>query len=140
MRYKFPKCIRFPHIAATAVAGVLLGLVLLGGLEMGFTPARVLANPQEAPAQQQANHTCDISNIAVLSNRIHVRCKAGAGSIFYFAMPTTSSNVDRVLSLLLTAETANKLLSINYDPQANGTSFGCLSSDCRPINWIAVLD
>ncbi|WP_164013924.1 hypothetical protein [Pyxidicoccus trucidator] len=85
--------------------------------------------------------SCTPSNVAVLSNRIHVKCAASAaGGIWYFALPTSdSAHANRTLSLLTTALAGGRTLSIDYNPSSTaGTSIGCLSSDCRLINWIAM--
>ena len=85
--------------------------------------------------------SCTPSNVAVLSNRIHVKCAASvAGGIWYFALPTSdSAHANRTLSLLTTALAGGRPLSIDYNPSSTaGTSIGCLSSDCRLINWIAM--
>jgi hypothetical protein len=73
--------------------------------------------------------------------RLHVQCAAAVGGISYFALNTADAPVAaRILSILTTAQVAGRTLGIRYDPADNtsGTSYGCQSSDCRPIRavWI----
>jgi hypothetical protein len=40
--------------------------------------------------------------------------------------------------MLLEAQVAHRNLTVWYDPNTtSGTSFGCLASDCRPIDGLA---
>lgn len=85
--------------------------------------------------------SCTPSNVAVFSNRIHVKCSASvAGGVWYFALSTTDSAYsNRMLSLFTTALAGGRTLSIDYNPSTTaGTSIGCQSSDCRLINWAAM--
>jgi len=133
-------------IGATAVGGLLLGLFLTGSLEMAFSPSPAIANApqQEAPAmldETQAVHDCNIADVAVTPPRIQVHCWNGVGNIIFFATPTSNSaQSGRILSLLLTASAAGKRLKIHYEPTADGSSFGCDVSNCRPIVWVFMLD
>lgn len=85
--------------------------------------------------------SCTPSNVAVFSNRIHVKCSASvAGGVWYFALSTTDSAYsNRMLSLFTTALAGGRTLSIDYNPSTTaGTSIGCQSADCRLINWAAM--
>ncbi|NBD08496.1 MULTISPECIES: hypothetical protein [Corallococcus] len=82
--------------------------------------------------------TCTPSHVAVLSNRIHVRCTASvAGGIWYFALSTAdAAHANRMLSLLTSALVGGRSMTIDYNPSSTaGTAIGCLSSDCRLINY-----
>src|SRR4030042_787678 len=80
-----------------------------------------------APGSTDATYICTPSYIGAFSTRVHVLCTAPApGGIYYFAAPTSDSkNANRVLSIILTAKSLGKTLQIYYDPNGNGTSFGC---------------
>lgn len=85
--------------------------------------------------------SCTPANVAVYPNRIHVKCSASvAGGIWYFALSTSdAAHTNRTLSLLTTALAGGRPLSIDYNPSTTaGTAIGCLSSDCRLINWVAM--
>jgi hypothetical protein len=74
----------------------------------------------------------------VWNNRVHVRCATLVGSFKYFAAPTSDqANAARVLSVINTALVAGRTLIIRYDPaDLSGSTFGCLTSDCRAIQAI----
>ena len=96
----------------------------------GIVSAPVLA------AQTWAN--CRPNQIMVFDNRVHVECASSIGRIKFFAFPSADqAKVSRVLSVLSTAQVAGRTLSVLYDPaDSSGPAFGCLSSDCRPIQGI----
>lgn len=124
--------------------GVTVGLYL-GGDRMGTVIAAAENLPSEAPASPEeptAQHVCVPSNVAVFTNRIHVRCSTVAdGGIRYFALSTSDSrHAARVLSLLLTAKASGQRVGVDYSPgDLSGVSLGCLSSDCRLIRWVYIV-
>ncbi|ATB43320.1 hypothetical protein CYFUS_008800 [Cystobacter fuscus] len=84
---------------------------------------------------------CTPNQVAVFANRIHVRCTAStAGGIYFFALSTSDSAfANRTLSLFSTALAGGRPVYIDYNPSStSGVSLGCLSSDCRLINWAAI--
>jgi hypothetical protein len=86
--------------------------------------------------------SCTPTNVAVYPSRIHVKCAASvAGGIWFFALSTTdTAHTNRMLSLLTTALAGGRTLAIDYNPSTTaGTAIGCLSTDCRLINWAAML-
>ncbi|NMO21021.1 hypothetical protein HPC49_45355 [Pyxidicoccus fallax] len=106
---------------------------LMSALAVGLTLTSVPALADSA--------SCTPANVAVYSSRIHVKCAASvAGGIWYFALPTSdTAHANRMLSLLSTALAGGRTLSIDYNPSSTaGTSIGCLSSDCRLINFVAM--
>jgi zona occludens toxin (predicted ATPase) len=123
---------------------------VFGALVMGtfsFTSKTSASSPDAAAAEQPAaalapvaaTATCTPIQVAIFSNRIHVRCAAPVGGISYFAYPTSNgTQADRYLSMLLEAQVAHRNLTVWYDPNTtSGTSYGCLASDCRPIDALA---
>ena len=94
-----------------------------------------------SPDSPEALFTCTPSYIGEFDNRVHVRCSiAASGGIYYFATPTSDSKrAARVLSVFMTAKALGKNLRMYYNPNANGSSFGCGFSDCRPIDYIEIM-
>jgi hypothetical protein len=88
---------------------------------------------------------CTIDRLAVVARpaepalqRVHVKCvnsildsRTGA-RIFYFALPATDPNVNRLLEVGSAALAANRQLEISFtDGDTSGASFGCNAVDCR---------
>ena len=88
----------------------------------------------------QKTFTCNPVDVAVFSNRIHVRCSPGDGSIQFFALGTSNTgHTNRTLSMLSTAFIAQKKLAILYDPaDVSGASIGCQTKDCRLMIGVTV--
>jgi hypothetical protein len=127
--------------------GIVLGPFVAGLAGELWTVARQPAVAQAAeavpvavlaPDSPDATYICTPSYIGTFSNRVHVLCTVAApGGIFYFAAPTSDSkNAARVLSVMLTAKALGKNLQIYYNPSGSGASYGCQTSDCRPIDAI----
>jgi hypothetical protein len=105
---------------------------LLPALALGLVAAPALAD----------STTCTPANVAVFSNRIHVKCSASvAGGIWFFALSTSdAAHTNRMLTLFTTALASGRPLHIDYNPSTTaGTSLGCQSGDCRLVNWAAML-
>jgi len=118
------------------LAALVIAAVLFGGLR--FRPSVVAAAEPDASTW----YRCTPANTTAYTSRIHVKCTvATAGGILYFAYPTRdTANASRFLSLLSTAVVAGKQVDILYDPaDLSGASYGCATSDCRPIIGIALL-
>ena len=136
---------------------VLYGGAILLGIAFGLFASRLAgelwyasrgpavaqaAEPEPAavtvPGSPDATYICTPSYIGAFSNRVHVLCTIAApNGIYYFAAPTSDSkNAARILSIMLTAKSLGKNLQIYYDTNGNGASYGCQTSDCRPINAI----
>ena len=130
-----------------------IGLIILGisiGLYLGSNrvetvraaaenqPYENLASPEEPTVQ----HVCAPSNVAVFTNRIHVRCATATDAgIRYFAVATSDSrHAARVLSLLLTAKASGQRVGVDYGlNDVSGVNIGCLASDCRLIRWVYIV-
>ncbi len=115
----------------------------VAGTSQTTAPAPALQAPDSNPTDLAAPDastwvTCTPNNVAAFSNRIHVRCNESYSNIRYFAYPTTNAAAAaRYLSLLTSAQVAGHTLSILYDPaDTSGTSYGCLATDCRPIQAV----
>ncbi|GHG76935.1 hypothetical protein [Comamonas sp. JC664] len=104
-------------------------------------PALALGMSLTAAPALADSASCVPTSVAVYTNRIHVRCASSvAGGIWFFALSTAdTAHVNRTLSLLSTALASGRTLHVDYNPSTTaGTSIGCLSSDCRLINWTAM--
>jgi len=125
---------------------VLLG-ILIGSQAAGLAPATALAQSAPSTVSEDGvglltNYVFEPANVAIFSNRIHVKCEVPNGSIGFFAYPLTDAKqANRILSLLLTAEAANDRIVVSYDASdTSGTAFGCQSGDCRTIQAIYLQD
>ena len=122
--------------ASVLLVGLVIAAVLFGGLR--FRTSVVAAAEPDA----QTWYRCTPANTAAYTSRIHVKCTAATGGgIQYFAYPTRdTANASRFLSLLSTATVAGKQVDILYDPaDTSGASYGCATTDCRPILAVALL-
>jgi|ERR1044072_157315 hypothetical protein len=134
-------------LLAFGVFSLVFGALMTGAFS--FNSKTSASSPDAAAAEQPAvasaplaaaaTTTCTPIQVAIFSNRIHVRCAAPVGGISYFAFPTSNATqADRYLSMLLDAQVAHRNLTVWYDPNTtSGTSYGCLASDCRPIDALA---
>ncbi len=79
--------------------------------------------------------SCTPVEVMTFHERIHVRCAAAIGGIVFFAAPTQDTQfVNRVLSIIESAQVAGRTLSIQYDPaDLSGINIGCQNFDCRLI-------
>jgi hypothetical protein len=131
--------------AAVLLFGVIVGPPLINSMTGIAHSSDVIATTQEqvAPGSTDAVFTCVIAEVAVIDTRVHVRCYTGYnnGPIVYFAAPTTDTvRVSRLLSTMLTADAAGKLLQVGFDTGANGSAYGCATSNCRPISYLMMLN
>ncbi len=115
------------------------------GVGKGGVSAPVMQNPSaDNPAAVAAPDastwvTCTPVNVGVYSTRIHVKCNESYSGIRYFAYPTTdAAAVARYLSVLTSAQVADRTLSVLYNPadSTSGVSYGCGASDCRPLQAV----
>ena len=129
--------------------GIVIGTfsaALAGRLGNGSARIDVAQAAEAVPAAVKAADSpdetfiCTPTYIGAFPTRVHVLCLNPApGGIYYFAAPTSDSrNANRVLSIMLTAKSLGKTLQIYYDPNGDGSEFGCNTFDCRPITAIEV--
>ena len=105
------------------LAGVLSTGVLLALLSVAM-PARA----------SEFDYDCVPVEVAVFSSRVHMRCQTPvAFYIWFFALPTSDPQADRLLSLASTAMAIpGAKVSVHFEgTDTSGTSYGCGSSDCR---------
>jgi len=128
------------------VLALLVIPLLLGGLLLLSRQA------QAAPDEPAANpHTCTIAQIAVLENRIHVRCTnvltifrpapLPSLSIYYFAAAGDEEhmiNTNRYLTILNTAFALGIPVDIGWLSDSESNPEGCLADDCRGISSVGI--
>lgn len=132
-------------LVAALLLGIVLGPWLVGSLSGVALSEEVAAVPaQEVEPAAPAGHICNISEVGIFDNRIHIRCYTGGepgGAITYFAAPTSDTQrAARLLSMMLTADAAGKRLFVAYDTAASGAAFSCAVSNCRPIQYLIMID
>ena len=132
--------------AVILIVGIAVGPLLVDSVS-GIAHSKMdstLVQEEAAPDAVHATATCTIGGVAAYDNRIHVRCyeKFAPGSaISFFAAPTSDpQRAARLLSVLLTAHAADKRVNVVYDTADSGAAFGCLVSDCRPIQALSTVD
>jgi hypothetical protein len=108
-------------------AASLAAVAILCGLTAGTAPA------------QAAIIKCQPDEVAVWSNRIHVRCEAAVAGVSYFAVPVSdAAHAARMLSVISTAVVAGRAMLLTYEPSdTSGTSIGCPISNCRLLQGAA---
>jgi len=95
------------------------------------------------PASVRADtFPCMVTEVKSFNNRVHVSCKWDACSqgnygycfndIHYFAVPASDLNMAVRFNAMASTAVGDFLL-IDYDRNADGSWFGCLYSDCRPV-------
>jgi hypothetical protein len=106
----------------------------------------LVANAVSAPAPAEAadqNRTCKVNNVAVLGNRVHVRCDpiAGGGLLpppIYFAVEINNPMADKLIILASQALLGNRPLSLTYEGTPGANPPGCAVNDCRRLTsaWL----
>ena len=127
---------------------LIMGLLLVSALLLVFQalPGRAQDPQPESSAPQSGDagpHTCTISNIAVFPTRIHVKCTTpavvGSSNIYFFAASGAVADAvttNRFLTLLNTAYALGKPVYVYYHTSTSLNPTGCLTHDCRGIDWI----
>lgn len=125
-------------------------------MRLTFVAAAALAALSSAPATAHAQAasatatvTCQVTDVSVFGDRVHVRCvegnlvgaylatTAGQSATYspfaFFAVPTSSPLAGVVATLATSARASSKPLQITYQVQASSNPAGCAASDCRRI-------
>ncbi len=105
----------------------------------------VIAAPSPAAAQVQSRD-CNPTEVAVFSNRIHVRCapipsKAYTSDIPYYAMKLAGGDgrqVRMTLELMSEAKANGRKLRIWADMSDYKSVPGCQGSNCRRLTGVAM--
>jgi hypothetical protein len=112
--------------------GGLIVLVVMGALLSATAPRATADGP----------YACVPENVAVFQTRIQMRCATPtAAGIAYFATPTAErDHANRILALLLAAETTGATVGIYYVPDdLSAAAIGCNNADCALIDWVFLL-
>jgi zona occludens toxin (predicted ATPase) len=120
-------------------------LIVLAFIAGALLSAAVLTHQVQsvvaAPDSPTETFTCTPSQIAVFTNRIHMRCTTTtADGIYYFAVSTADpAAASRFLSIFTTAKVSSKNVYMYYTTSdTTGTAWGCLASNCRRITGAEV--
>ena len=128
------------HSRYLILAAVTLSVVAIAAVLLTSTPP-LQAKPLLAPTD---SFTCTPTAVAAFTNRVHVRCSAGAppgNAIFYFAYCSANDSAlaSRFLSVFTTAKVTAKNLVLFYTPSdLSGTNCGCSTTDCRVLTGAEV--
>lgn len=106
----------------------------------GAIAANTATLPAPAAAAEQTR-ACKVVNVAVLANRIHIRCNpvAGGGLVappIFFAVELNNPMADKAVALAAQALIANRELSITYEGTPGANPPGCLVQDCRRLTSV----
>lgn len=139
--------------AGVALLGILLGSFVANsggwtssaGLQPGVArAAEAVSAGIQAPNSPNAQVGCTPVDVGSWSDRIYVKCLVAIPedpNVNYFAAPTTDSKeVARILSIMLTAKSLGKNLWFYYEPDGDGSAFGCDPANCRPFYGIEVIN
>jgi hypothetical protein len=104
-----------------------------------------LAWASQAQAAQIMSRTCNVDQIGVFTNRIHIKCVPIQGTAYtneieYYAMAITSDArvIDNVIALAIGAKQTNKPLVIQFDMDDYKSVPGCQGHDCRKLTGAAL--
>jgi len=91
-------------------------------------------------AQAAQSRLCDVDQVGVFENRIHIKCvpiadKAYTKDIPYYAMAMTKPKavIDNIIALAVGAKQTKKPLVVWYDFSDYKSVPGCLGSNCRRL-------
>lgn len=129
---------RFVTLVAVLVLLTLLSSAS-GAVVLGSDPGPGTAVDETLSPMGVAWHTCNIVQIGVEANRIHVRCTtapSGYSNIFWFASAldsATAAQSNRLLVMMNTAYALGKPMLIGFDTNAANNPPGCQTNDCRKL-------
>lgn len=125
---------------------VLFVLIVVFLMLASFIAGRMLHKPKTVQAQEEhgdetqasASLTCTVNQVAIYSNRAHIRCVSpvviGSDTVYYFAIENTLENemfINRVMAIGLTNMSMNRSVYIWYDTSSSSNPPGCQTNDCR---------
>lgn len=129
---------------ALAVIVLIAGSFFAGRQLTGREGAQVHAEDTFVTTQRpEAYFTCIPEQVAVFSNRMHVRCSNSPGSgIYFFAYPIKESPgymANRWIAVSQSALALNKTLVVHYNSDSNYNPAGCWTKDCRLLTGLVLL-
>lgn len=125
-------------VLPVVLAAGLLAVIILLGANSTRTVAQDEPPQPVAGLDAQFTHLCEISEIAILPGRIHVRCTigVGGGALVYFAIPSDSANAlmaNRYLTMLNSAFALGQEVNILFESDSTLNPPNCQAGDCRLI-------
>ena len=131
---------------------VVFALIVFLLLLASFFAGRLNNEPMHVQAQEMpedenravSGHTCKIIDVAIYSNRAHVKCDVPfvlglapkTTSVYYFAIANTNENkmlINRVMAIGLTTMSMNRSAYLVVETASAQNPPGCLASDCRQL-------
>ena len=114
-------------------------LITAFALASAFT-ANTVSLPAPAAAAEQSRE-CKVVNVAVLNNRVHIRCNpiAGGGLMqppVFFAVELNNPMADKAVALAAQALIANRTLNLTYEGTPGANPPGCQVADCRRLTSV----
>ena len=85
-----------------------------------------------ASAQALDGFNCKVTEVAVFSDRVHVKCSATT-PISYYAVPTAGNSAEAARFTTMASMALGGYLYVEYEFYGpdTGSSFGCLGYNCR---------
>jgi len=109
-------------------------------LKAGAVMAAGVALVAGSGASAQQSRLCEVDQVAVFANRIHVKCVPIASAAYtkdipYYAMATSKPKVliDNIIALAVGAKVTRKPLRIWMDMSDYSSVPGCKGSNCRRL-------
>lgn len=119
------------------------GQALANPTTSGRAQSNIQASEPNTPNEPNASFACPtITNIAAFDNRIHVRCSAENGGIWYYAYandPAHSTVANQILAAANTAFALGSGVWVYYYPSSSYNPPGCNTGDCRGLTGISVV-
>lgn len=119
-----------------------LASILLAAATLCAGATTFVGTPAEAAT---LSRSCPVDNVAVIDNRMHIKCAPVLGvghtqAIYYFALPMSESaaKIESIIALAIEAKRRNKPLTLWFDMDDYKSVPGCLGSDCRRLQGIAL--
>mgnify|MGYP001360767452 CR=1 FL=1 len=128
------------RVLFVCVVAILLLASFLAG-RMYTQPMNVQA--QEMPEDEDRytySMNCNIDQVAIFSNRAHIRCSnsviVGSDTVYSFAIANTTANktlINRMMAIGLTNMSMNRYVHVYFETLSSSNPSGCLTSDCRKL-------
>lgn len=99
-----------------------------------------IAGATAAQAQSSQSRLCNVDQVAVFENRIHVKCAPNADQAFTKDIPYYAMNIgkdakviDNIIALAVGAKVTRKPLVVWYDFSDYQSVPGCNGTNCRRL-------
>lgn len=122
---------------------VTKGLAVSAALAAGL--GGIAALPALAQAQPTISRLCVVDQVAVIDQRVHIKCavdnaKAFTQAITYYAMPLSEGDtkVSAVIALGIGAKQTGKPMVLWFNPDDYKSVPGCQGTNCRRLHGAAL--